>query len=224
MVVLPELISVNQTAFIRGRRISDAIGLAQEFTQSFNCKSTSKRACITIDFAKAFDTLRWDVIDTVMELMGIDHDFRKLVMSCVTTASASALVEGSPTKIVKLQRGLRQGDPLSPLLFVIVIEYLSRLINQAMNNRKIDLYKSRGMAVESHLAYADDVTFFCRASAKTLTTLTDILAEFEAFSGLKINAGKARLSSPKGCRKNHTLQQSLGSKSANCQLGTSALR
>lgn len=130
MAILPRVINENQLAFIKGRRISDAIGLAQEFTQAFNCKSTSRRACITIDFAKAFDTLCWDAIEVVMELMGIDFTFRQLVMTCVSTASVSALVEGSPTQVVKLNKGLRQNDPLSPLLFVMVIEYLSRLVTR----------------------------------------------------------------------------------------------
>lgn len=67
------------------------IGLAQKFTESFNCKSTSWWACITIDFSKTFDTFRWDAIEVTMELLGIDESFRQLVMS-----SMSALVEGSP--------------------------------------------------------------------------------------------------------------------------------
>lgn len=106
MVVLSRIISPNQTIFIKGRRITDAIGLAQEFTQSFNCKSTSRRACITTDFAKAFDTLRWEAIDSVMELMGINGTFRQLVTSSVMTASVSALVEGSSTSIIRPERGL----------------------------------------------------------------------------------------------------------------------
>lgn len=114
MTILPGIISPNQTAFIRGRRITDAIGLAQEFTQSYNCKSTSRRACIAIDFSKAFDTLRWDAIERVMEFMGIDETFRQLVMTCVTTTSISSLVEGSPTEIIKPKRGLQQGDPCPP--------------------------------------------------------------------------------------------------------------
>lgn len=75
-IILPGIISPNQTTFIRGRRIIDAIGLAQEFTQSFNCKSTSRRVCITIDFSKAFDTIRWDAIDVIMEVIGINETFR----------------------------------------------------------------------------------------------------------------------------------------------------
>lgn len=84
MNILPTTINTNQTTFIRGRRISDAMGLAQEFTQGFNCRNTSRRACITIDFTKAFDTIRWDAIEVVMELMGIDATFKELVMACIT--------------------------------------------------------------------------------------------------------------------------------------------
>lgn len=77
MVILPGLISTNRTAFIKGQRISEAVGLAQEFTQAYNCKSTSRRAFITIDFAKAaFDTLRWDAIEVVIKLMRINPSFR----------------------------------------------------------------------------------------------------------------------------------------------------
>lgn len=144
MSILPEIISPNQTAFIKSRKITDAIGLAQEFTQSYNCKSTSRRASITIDFSKAFDTLRWDAIKAAMELLGIDGSFKAMVMSYITTSSISTLVEGSLTIIVKPKRGLRQGDPLSPLPFVIVIDYLSRLVKQAVNSRKIELYMSGG--------------------------------------------------------------------------------
>lgn len=183
--------TANQMAFVKGCRISDAIGLAQKFTQAFNCKSTSRQACITIDFAKAFDTIRWDAIDVVMELMGVDQTFRQLITTCVSTASVSALVEGSPTKTINLQKGLRQGDPLSPFLFVMVIEYLTRLVKGAVRYRKLVLYTIGGVQIESYLAFAGDATFFCRASSKSLMTLKEVLTEFESFSGLRINAGKS---------------------------------
>lgn len=186
------MIAQNQTTFIKSRRIyTYAIGLAQEFTQSFNCKSTSRRACVTIDFSKAFDTLRWDAIETAMELLGIDGNFREMVMSCVSTASISALVEGSPTDIIKQGRGLRQGDPLSPLLFVIVIDYLLKLMKQATSNRRIELYTSGRVMVESHLAFADDIVFFFRASRKSIVHLREVLDEFSSFSGLRINHEKS---------------------------------
>lgn len=100
MSLLSELISANENAFIKGRRITDVIEVAQEFTQSYNCKSMSWSPCITIDFSKAFDTMRWDAIDGVLELLRIYDTFRELVMLYVTTASISTLMEGSPTNII----------------------------------------------------------------------------------------------------------------------------
>lgn len=125
--------------------------------------------------------------------MGIDFTFRQLVMTCVSTASVSALVEGSPTQVVKLNKGLRQNDPLSPLLFVMVIEYLSRLVTRVVRDRKVKLYTIGGVQIESHLTFADDITFFCRASIKSLTSLREVLAEFEEFSVLRINAEKSSI-------------------------------
>lgn len=112
-------------------------------------------------------------------------------MSCVSTASVVSLVEGSPTKIIKLKRGLRQGDPLSPLLSVLVTDYLFRLMLQVVRNRRIELYTSGGAVVESHLVFADDVVFFCRASQKSIRALREVLDEFTEFSGLKINCEKS---------------------------------
>lgn len=94
---------------------------------------------------------------------------------------------------MRLQRGLGQGDPLSSFLFVSVIEYLSKLVKRAVGERKFELYTIGGAHIESHLAYADDVTFFCSATTKSLTALREILTEFEGFSGLKINASKSSI-------------------------------
>lgn len=90
-------------------------------------------------------------------------------------------------------KGAQTGRSPFSLLFVIVIEYLSRLVKMAVDNKQLDLYKSGGIAVESHFVYADDVIFFCRASTKALTALKEILNEFIAFSGLQINAGKSSI-------------------------------
>lgn len=114
-----------------------------------------------------------------------------MVMSCITTTSVSALVEGSPTRIIKQKRGLRQGDPLSPLLFVVVIDYLSKLMAQAVHNKRMELYTSGGVIVESHLTFADNIVFFCQASYKSIRALREILDEFTTFSALQINCEKS---------------------------------
>lgn len=89
------------------------------------------------------------------------------------------LIEWSPTGIIKEGRGIRQGDSLSPLLFIIVIEYLSRLIQNVVDGRRMDLYTLGGVRVESLLAFADDIVFFIRASTKSFRTLKELLDETE---------------------------------------------
>lgn len=135
--------------------------------------------------------MRWDAIETTLEILGVDGTYRELVMACVKTTSVSALVEDSPTKIIKQKRGLRQDDPLSPLLFVVVIDCLSRLVSQATRSKNIELYSSGGVTIESHLAFTDNIAFFCRASTKSFRALREVLTEFTEFSGLSINCGKS---------------------------------
>lgn len=158
--VLLNLIADNQGAFIKGRRISYYINLTQEFTQSFNYNSISRRALVTINFCKAFDMLRWDSIDIIMESLGFGSIFRDLVMACVKSASFSAMVEGPPTEVFQAQRGVRQGYPLSPLLFVFVIEYLTCLTNKQSTREIRALHQWGGIVIELILAFADDAVFF----------------------------------------------------------------
>lgn len=122
---LPKLISKNQVVFLQGRHIYDNISLCQEFTCGFKSKRGSCRACISEDFTKALDTLRWDVISVALETMGYDRIFRKLVGACLSSSSFVASVDGSSTHIFSASRGIRHGDLLSPLLFIIVLEILS---------------------------------------------------------------------------------------------------
>lgn len=82
----------------------------------FNSKSnTSRCACVTIDFKKAFDTICWDAIKSIMELFGFDKNFCEMAMFCLCTMSFSHFIEGTPTEVFQAQREVRQGDPFSPL-------------------------------------------------------------------------------------------------------------
>lgn len=96
--MLPNFISTNQMTFIKGKWTSDNIGLAQESLIRFLYHGTSRRACISIDFRKAIDTLRWDTIDVAMTKMGFNYIFRQLIRACISLASFSMLVEGSLTE------------------------------------------------------------------------------------------------------------------------------
>lgn len=123
--------------------------------------------------------------------MGFNETARNLIKACISTSSFSTLVEGSPTIIFKPKRGVRQGDSLSPLLFTMVVELLNHQTMQAINKGKLELFTMHGNVVESHLSYANDITFFCRARNSSFQTLQSILDEFADFVGLEINCNKS---------------------------------
>ncbi|XP_015945329.1 secreted RxLR effector protein 78-like [Arachis duranensis] len=92
---------------------------------------------IKLDFHKAYDRVKWCFVDTVLEKMGFGSTWRAWVKECIRSASISILVNGSPSKAFKMERGLRQGDPLSPFLFVLVVDVLNRMIGEAVRNGRI---------------------------------------------------------------------------------------
>lgn len=161
--------------------------------QGFSCRSTSKRTCITIEFRKVFETLQWDAIyNYMMELFGYNDSFRKKVMDglCPKLILFS-IIEGFPTEVFQAQRGIKQGDPLSPLLFVMAIEYLSQLTKKVVEEKKLQSYMNGGATIEPQLAFADDITFFSRASIKSFNAINDILEEFIGFIGLQVNRARS---------------------------------
>lgn len=110
-----------------------------------------------IGFSNIFDMLRWDSIDMSLELLGFDEIFRELIQHFLRSVSFSTLVEGSPTNIIQIERGVKQEDHLSPLLFTAILEYLSSLARLVVEEVRYEVYIMGGTSVESHVCYADDV-------------------------------------------------------------------
>lgn len=195
--ILSKVISPNQIAFLKGWKIADNITLTQEFTMGFNDKNFSAIAMISIDFSKAFVRLRWDGIEIIIKRLGFDTTERNLVKACISFTSFSALIEGSPTHIFHPKRGILQGDLISPFLFIMALKYLSRRTIDASQRGDLELFDQKDMMVESHLAYAENVVFFCRTSQRSLNTLKGIMVDFMTISGLQINENKSLLFSQK---------------------------
>jgi hypothetical protein len=131
--VLPECISQSQSAFVLGRLITDNIVIAYETTHYMHTRKGGMDgiAAGKLDMSKAYDRVDWSFLEKMMLTMGFGSECVKLVMSCVRTVSYRVKVNNGLTSVIQPQRGLRQGCPLSPYLFLLCGEGLSALFHQA---------------------------------------------------------------------------------------------
>lgn len=145
-----------------------------------------------IDFEKAFDSISWAFLLRVMHFMGFSDTWINWISGCLHSATSSVLINGSPTREFNLHRGLRQGDPLSPFLFIIAMEGLHVAMEDAMAAGLYNGFKINNLNL-SHLFFADDALFLGEWSHKNLKSLAAILECFHKVSGLKINYQKSNL-------------------------------
>ncbi|MCH81219.1 cysteine-rich receptor-like protein kinase, partial [Trifolium medium] len=176
------------------RQILDGILIANEAVDEAR-KTKKELMLFKVDFEKVYDSMDWGYLDAVMGRMSFPVVWRKWIKECVCTASASVLVNGSPTDKFSLERGLRQGDPLSPFLFLIAAEGLNVLMHAMVENHFFSGY-SFGMQNPisvSHIQFADDTLLLGTKSWANVRTLRAVLVLFETMSGLKVNFNKSLL-------------------------------
>jgi len=148
-----------------------------------------------VDFEKAYDSVDWRYLDVVMNKMAFPVLWRKWIKECVTTATSSILVNGSPTEEFPLKRGLRQGDPLSPFLFLLAAEGLNVMMKAVVENNLYTGYAvgASNLEVVSHLQFADDSLLLGTKSWANIRALRAVLTLFADMSGLKVNFHKSLL-------------------------------
>lgn len=191
--VMPSLVGETQSAFIAERQILDGALIANEVVHWVK-KNKKEVAMLKIDFQKASDTIDLNYMDHLLDFMGFGVKWRKWIGLCLSTASISVLVNGSPTSPFKMERGLRQGDPISPFLFVLATEAFNQLMKTAIERNLFQGLKVGFREVNvSHLQFADDTLIFCLAKKKNLINLRRIIDCFQLLSGLKINYSKSAL-------------------------------
>ena len=194
--VMSLAISQHQNAFVEGRQILDAVLIANEAVDSI-LRGNEKGILCKLDIEKSYDHIRWDFLLQMLERMGFGSKWIRWINCYISTASFSVLINGSPSGFIRSSRGLKQGDPLSPYLFVIGMEALSCPPKRALEGNFISKCRfggrDGGEIVISHLLYADDTIIFCDANAEQLMYLRWTLMWFEAFSGLKINLHKSEI-------------------------------
>ena len=178
------------------RLISDNIFMAFKtlhYMRNHNKVKTGFMA-LKLDISKAYDRMEWSFMEKVLVKMGFKDRWVKLMMVCITPASYSVLINEEPHDHITPFRGLRQGDPLSPYLFLMCTVGLHGLINKVANNGEIRnvsiCHNGRKL---THLLFADDSLIFCRAKESECQTLLNILTKNERASGQQINRAKTTL-------------------------------
>ncbi|GJT57077.1 RNA-directed DNA polymerase, eukaryota, reverse transcriptase zinc-binding domain protein [Tanacetum coccineum] len=192
VMVLNDLVNEIQSAFVADRQILDGPFMLNEIVQW--CKSKKKQSMIfKVDFEKAYDSVRWDFIDDILRRFGFGEKWCMWIQSCLHSSRGSVLVNGSPTKEFQFYKGLKQGDPLSPFLFILVMESLHVSFQRVVEAGLFSGIKLAPSLQISHLFYADDAIFMGQWSQCNIDTITRVLEVFHRASGLRINMNKSKL-------------------------------
>ena len=169
------------------------IYLVQELLRKYGWKRISPRCIMKIDIRKAYDTVNWDFLKDILSGMGFPNIFIVWVMQCITTTSYSVSINGTLHGFFKGQQGLRQGDPISPFLFTLCLEYLSRNLKRLKFNADFNFHPKCADLNITHLAFADDLILFARGDVPSIKICMDCLNQFGDVSGLRINANKSNV-------------------------------
>ncbi|WVZ85202.1 hypothetical protein U9M48_032152 [Paspalum notatum var. saurae] len=189
--LLPRLVSCNQTAFVRGRTLHDSYKFVQSIAREYRRRKMG-RILFKIDISKAFDTLSWAFLLEVLEACGFSVHWRNWVSILLSLAASCILLNGQPGRSIRHRRGVRQGDSLSPMLFILAVDALNRLFDEAVRR---GVLSGPGIPrVNYHCSlYADDIVLFFKASTVEAMAIKRILQAFGEASGLVANLAKCSI-------------------------------
>jgi hypothetical protein len=182
-VILSKHISCEQFGFLEGRKIHEATGVAQEGLHIIKLKKL-KVVVVKIDLFKAFDRVNWLYLRMLLIHLGFGLEFSNWVMACLSSVSFSILLNSSATAFFQAKRGIRQGCPLYPLLFL--------LVGANLGGRFSGIKISNGLTI-THLLFFDDILIFCDGLKRDADILSEGLILFRIATSMRINAQKSNI-------------------------------
>ena len=186
--ILPFLIDTDQCGFMSGRFTGDNIRLIYDVFNYAN-ENNKKGLMLLIDFEKAFDTVAWSFIEKCLKFLNFKEDIINWIKTFYKNIKSTIIVNNAPTKWFTIERGCRQGDPISPYIFLICAEILAHMIRQ---DNEIKGYT----VVDSEIKisqYADDTTLFLDGSEEGFNKCVHVILEYAKYSGLAMNFDKTKV-------------------------------
>jgi len=192
-LLLPKIISLEQAGFVEGRQIMDGVILIHEM--AYSLRTTKKLGMfLKIDMAKAYDKLSWQYLSNTLKAFGFQDRWVNWISNLISKAFFSVLLNGSPTKCFSPTRGIRQGDPLSPIMFIIAAEGLGRML-KAQQERGVlkGLDPHLSGTPHTHQQFVDDTMLMGHSSIQEAKEIQRCLKLFSNASGLEVNPSKSSI-------------------------------
>ena len=191
--ILKKCVSPNQAAFLKGRSLGENVLLASELIRDYNKNTCLKSDMLKVDIRKAFDTVCWDFIIKLLQAQGFPQMFTTWVRECISSPRFSVAINGELAGFFQGKKGLRQGDSISPYLFIMVMEVLSRLLDRAELHNSFRMHPLCSTPRLTHLLFADDLLVFSDGSRSSTNGIKSVMATFKSWSGLDMNNAKSEI-------------------------------
>ncbi|KAL9671045.1 hypothetical protein QQ045_008608 [Rhodiola kirilowii] len=194
--ILPLIIFETQSAFVPGKLISYNILLAHEVLHSIKSRRNQRTGFFSIktDMSKAYDRMEWSFLIHMLNKLGFPERWTNLIMECISSIRYKINMNDMIINFPPPERGLRQGDHLSPYLFLLCSEWLSmKIAEEVTGNRLNGVRVCQGAPIISHLFFSDDSIFFMKATGQNALRLKEIFIEHESLSGQRINNAKSEI-------------------------------